>query len=203
MLQPLPIDAHPDVIVNKSPALNPARSAAKTLWDTWAKLREAEAGVSDKRRLAEAARKTAERALAVTDKALAELQANRDTTEARIAAVVCPKTPDPLGGEIRTHLKGQKHSFILLSDLVRKGDRRTIAAVFAGPAYLSGLDEKQYAALRDLARETWCREDAETVRDIDRAAGRLMLTAQHVSTTLAPLVKKWSGTDDKVLEGLK
>ena len=69
----LPVDAHPGAVKGNSPLLNPARKASETLWQTWAKLREAEPNVSDKRRLAQVAQKAAERALSVADNALSAL----------------------------------------------------------------------------------------------------------------------------------
>jgi len=198
----LPIDAHPGAVKGDSPMLEPARRASQTLWDTWGKIRNAHETVSDRQRLAAAAQKAVERALSATDKALSALQKNRDVLEAKISSVVCPRSPDALAPEIRAHFRGTSSPFAEASKLLASGDRRSVAAILSAPAYLSGLDDEQHRVLRDLARQRFCPEEAQAVKDIDQAAGRVMMTAGHISETLAPRIREWRGSDAKALEGL-
>ena len=202
-LQDLPLDAHPGAVKGESPLLNPARKASETLWATWNKLRDAERNVSDKHKLAPLAQKAVERALSSTDKALSALQKNRDTVDAKINQTVLLKTPDALGFEIRAHFKSAKSPFTEVATLVRKGDHRSVAAILNAPAYLSGLTNEQHSTLLELAQKQFCPEETRTLADIDRAAGRLQLTAAHITETLAPRIKEWTGTDDKALEDLQ
>ncbi|MEN6427202.1 MAG: hypothetical protein ABFE13_17745 [Phycisphaerales bacterium] len=206
-LPKLPADVHPGVVQNPSPLLNPARKALTITWDTWAKLTETEQAVADKRRFAPVAQQAAERALSAADKALSVLAESRTAVGKKIAAVVCPPTPDPLAAEIRAHFKAQPKGaglFGTLGGFITKGDRRTCAAIFNAPAYLSGLTDEQHATLIDIARRQWCPEDVAAMEAMTDAAGRVKRAVDFITSNLAPFVKEWTrDADAKALEGLK
>ncbi len=206
-LPKLPPDVHPQVVRNPSPLLEPARKALMTVWDTWAKLTETEQAVADKKRFAPVAQQAVERALSAADKALSALAESRTAVGKKIGSAVCPQAPDPLAAEIRAHFKGQPKGAELFGTLGRhiaKEDRRTLAAVFNAPAYLSGLTDEQHAALIDIARKHWCPDDVKALEDIDDATGRVRRAVDFVTNSLAPFVKEWTrDADAKALEGLK
>lgn len=193
----LAIDNHPDMVVNEAIALNPARYALKQVWEQWDKLREAEAVTTDKKRLARAAQSVVSHAQKVADDALKNLDSFRKDLEAKVSNGVAPKTMDYAAGEIRAYWKSQRHPFTGLSNLVKAGDRRTLAAILTAPAYLSGLKDDQHQTLLGLARETWFPEETKTLADIDRAGGRVMIVANTVKSTLTPLIKEWSGEKEE------
>ncbi len=201
----LPLDAHPGAIKGgDNPLLTPAKRASESLWDSWAKLRDTEKSVTDKSKLAPIAQKVVEKALATTDKALDSLRKNRELLTAKVNSVVSPKTGDPLGAEIRSHIKAQKSAFIFLAAAVKSGDKRTLAAALNAPAYLSGLTTEQCSSLLALAQKTFCPEEVLLIENIDKAAARLSRTAEHISTTIAGRIRTWSNAaDDDALKGLK
>ena len=201
-VKPLPIDAHPDIIVNESIALNPARHAAREIWSTWAKLQEAEPVVTDRRKFASAAKGVLDRISKTAIDAIARLEASQKDIERKIQEGVCPRTPDAAAGEIRNHWKGQRHPWVKLAEAIRQGDKRTAAAVLSAPGYLSGLDEAQHASLMTVARETFFKDDCALLADLDRAARRLVVTIAETDGILKPIIKEAEDPEAKALASL-
>lgn len=199
----IPLDAHPDVIRGKSSLLEPARQASRVMWDVWNKVKVATGEVTDKKRLAGVAQKAVERAFQVTETNVKYLKKSRGVLIEQVAATVTPKAPDALGVEIRAHFKSGNKAFFEVGAAIQKGDKRTVAAVLTAPAYLSGLDDKQYNTLLDMAKKQLCPEDSGTIMDIDNAVARLERSAEQMSTTFAPLIREWLGNDEKALEDLQ
>jgi hypothetical protein len=199
----IPIDAHPDVIKGDSPMLEPARRAQTAIWDVWNKVKVAQGEVTDKKRLAEVAQKAVERSLSVTDTNGKHLHQSRKTLVSRIDATVRPKAPDAVGVEIRSHMKAGKKAFFEVAEQINKGDKRTVAAVLTAPAYLSGLDDKQYNTLLDMAQKMFCPDETTTLGQIDKAITRLDRSVEQMTETFAPLIREWLGNDDKALEDLQ
>lgn len=193
----LAIDNHPDLVTNEAIALNPARYALRQIWDSWNKLREAEAVATDKRRLARAAQSVVNNAQKTAEHALTALEGSRKSLEEKLKTEITPSRMDQAAGEIRAYWKGQRHPFTGLSSLVKQSDRRTLAAVLSAPAYLSGLKDDQHQTLLGLARETWFPEETQIIRDINRHAGRVMIAADTVKRTLLPLIAEWAGEKEE------
>lgn len=199
----IPIDAHPDVVRGDSPLLEPARAAQRSVYEVWTKVREAQQTVTDKKRLAEVAQRAVERSLNLVDQKLDRLRQSRAQLDARVDAAVRPKTHDAVAVEIRGYMQRAPEAFGKVAEMIRKGDRRTTAAVLTAPAYLSGLTDEQHDTLLNMARSVFCPEDVTTLGHLDRAISRAERSAQQLSSTIAPLVRQWRGNDDKALEELE
>lgn len=85
-----------------------------------------------------------------------------------------------LAGQVREYVRTLKGGNRLgfLYDRIKADDRRTFDAVVSAPAYLSGLDEKDIATLRDVAATTWALQDFEQDKAVERAYKRVMRAAQ-------------------------
>jgi len=193
----LAIDNHPELVTNEAIALNPARYALRQIWESWAKLREAEAVTTDKRRLARAAQSVVNHTGKVADEALKNLDSFRKDLDAKVENGVAPKAADPAALEIRAHFKNQRHPVKLFGERVTAGDRRTVAAVLSAPAFLSGLTDEQHRTMRDHARRTFFPEECATIDDIDRHGQRVIIAMSMVKSTLEPLIKEWSGEKEE------
>jgi len=199
----IPIDAHPGIIKGNSPLLEPARRAQTAIWDVWNKVKSAQHEVDDKKRLAQVAQKAVEHSLRVADTSYKHLHQSRQALAEQIDAAVRPKAPDAMGVEIRSHMKAGKKAFAEMAERIQKGDRRTVAAVLTAPAYLSGLDDKQYDTLLGMAEKTFCPDEVATLGQIDKATSRLERSVDQMGETLAPRIRQWQGNDDKALEDLQ
>lgn len=108
------------------------------------------------------------------DRAIATLRKARETIQSRIdEATADPEARSSVGiavaGQIREYvrtLKGNRIPFLF--DRIRRGDRRTFSAVVGAPPYLSGMNEEEEKIVRELAANSWARDDVEQ----DKAAAR-------------------------------
>ncbi len=200
----LAIDNHPDLVQNPAIALNSARWALKTIWESWHKLRDAELVTTDKKRLARAAQSVVSHADSTCVEAVRMMDSFRKDIETKLTNEITPARPDAAAAEIRAHWKAQEHAFVSLGAAVKAKDRRTMAAVLSCPAYLSGLTDEQHSTLLGLARESWFPEETATLKDIDLHSRRVLLAQGTVKSTLEPLIKEWSGEkEEKAFAGIE
>lgn len=100
------------------------------------------------------------------DRSLQDVRIARQVLERTVAkALTDPDAATPNGmtiaSEIRTHVKSMPHDkrTPFVDRAIRDGDFRTVAAVLAGPSYLSGLEPKMFDIFRDVAARRWAGPD--------------------------------------------
>jgi hypothetical protein len=108
------------------------------------------------------------------DQAVNTLRKAREKIQKRIdEATADPEARSSVGialaGQIREYvrtLKGNRVPFLF--DRIKRGDRQTYNAVVNAPPYLSGMNEDEEKMVRELAANSWARDDVEQ----DKAAAR-------------------------------
>jgi hypothetical protein len=121
----------------------------------------------------------------------ATIDARSASLERHIKALDDPSAKTPIAAEIRSHVKSLKKpaKLMFLQKAIEEGDKRTVAAVLAGPAYLSGLDTEMHNTIHAMA--------ADKFAPVDHAQ---LKVAKSVLTQVQNAGSKVFGRYTKVLE---
>lgn len=198
--QRMPIDFHMDALPadDNLNATAKGRSALDALWQAHEKMMEAGHQVADKKKLADAIKpevaKVAKRIKSEVDGL--EAQIKHHDSEIRTAI------GSGLGGhtsEIRAHIKSlpeaERSRFLHLA--IDAGNADVIKAVFAAPAFLSGLDENEtYFTLLSMAHEVVAPKAALERRTAMNAAERATRALSHFETAWNRALTSWASSDD-------
>lgn len=206
--QRMPIDFHQDALPadDNLNATAKGRSALDALWTAHEKMMEAGHQVSDKKKLSEAIKPEVAK---ITKRIKSEV----DGLEAQIRhydSEIKTALGSGLGGhaqEIRAHIKslpeGQRSRFV--HQAIDAGHADVIKAVFAAPAFLSGVAEDDtYFTLLSMAHEVVAPKAALERRAAMSAAERATRALSHFETAWNRALASWANHDDsKVADLLK
>lgn len=70
-------------------------------------------------------------------------------------------------------------------DAVRGGDKRTVSAVLAAPAFLSGLKDKYHDVIRDQAARHWAPVDYAQHEAIEKILGHIRNAGDQLTARIA------------------
>lgn len=201
----LPPDSHPDVVRGEHIArdavlLESARAPMRLAYDTIRVMEELARDVVNKEKLANAAQPRFEAVVARYFSTLDSLHKRRDALEKDVASRVVGDGRDPMGAEIRAHLKSRKDGGLTTATAAaRKGDRRTVAAVLSAPAYLSGMSDEEHARFAALARELLEPDLVGLARDLGENIERVERGRVAFTERAATLMRAWRAPDDEVI----
>lgn len=208
LVMSLPESSHPltirgEHITKHEALLGTARGAMESAYDVFGRVTElAQQFTREKRpqaRLAEAALPHVERAVARFGQAIETLRARREATRVAIDKKLEGDGRDAVGGEIRSHIAKSESPVTKLADLVRAGDRRSVAAVLSAPPFLSGLTPEQREQVRALAATSFEPDDHGLLGDLDANLGRLEAANNVFLTLSAKQLKAWRDDTDEVI----
>lgn len=165
--------------------------------------------------LAAASAQALQRATLTIDRRYAELKSYGETLAKNVAEAIedkFRKTPEGLSiaASIRDHVKGlgdKKLEFVF--GAVRNNDKRTVSAVLAAPAFLSGLKDKQHEVVREMAARQWAPVDhaqhgaIEKILDYIRNAGNALTARIGKAQQLANTPKAKANSKLGELAGVK
>lgn len=109
-----------------------------------------------------------------------------------------------VAGQIREYvrtLKGNRLGFLF--DRIRRGDRQTYSAVVNAPPYLSGMNEDEEKIVRELAANSWAREDVEQDKAVARAQELVTKAAQLFVTKYSDVIDGKESADSVAQRALK
>lgn len=196
----IPPSTHPATIKGKSPGANLGRATLTSIYDAYARVNDVASQVTDKGRLASAATPFIERAIKQAGRCIETLDQQIKSLDTLIAEKINTPVEPNLAGQIRSHFAARKSAMSEIGAAIEAGDTATASAVLRGPAYLSGLTEKNQAVLRMVAGKRFA-PDEVTARDEAVAARERVETAgDHFMETMAVNLRAWSDTDHKILE---
>jgi hypothetical protein len=203
----IPPDLHPEVIRGNhiechSDVLNTARGAMSNLYGVWAKINDIAGRVDNKALLASKAQDVIGQALEATDRQRAELLKRREYVARRVERTIRPPQQDPAASEIRQCLRQQKNPSMQLSNLVKQGDRRSVAAALSAPPYLSGLSQEQQQAVEQQARHAFAPDEQGLMEDIDSAVWQIDHAASKFRDELGSQIAAWRNKDHELLQEL-
>jgi len=188
----IPVDYHPDALSGPDlgPDLDKAKGALRAMYDTWAHINEADAKVSDKQALAFQAQAAVSHAARRVDANLKDLRIAQERAKERLSRILARDPSETTSAEIRLHFKQHENPVLAAEAAVRRGDVRSIKAIFEGPAYLSGLGQDTYEVLREHALQVFSPEEyarvdqyAKAIAKVERAAGRFTeVNAKRIRT---------------------
>ncbi len=112
------------------------------------------------------------------DRAFSRASRQVDSADAGISAKIAslttrvdtmlsdPATQKPVAVEIRAHAKSLTDSkrVAFITDAAKNKDRVTLAALLAGPAYLSGMSKEQAELARNVAEEAFAPQESAQLR---------------------------------------
>lgn len=203
-----------------SRALAAGREALSTIYRTFGDIEtaekelRAEAGEHPQadraKQLATAAEAAFKRAAAVVNRRVEELLRHQETLAGRVAEAL----EDPerrtreglsIATAIRAHvqsLEGETTRIRFLTNAVDAGDRRTVSAVLAAPAYLSGLTDQHVAILRTAAAAKFAPQDSKQLDAVGKVLDRVMAGGSRFAERYAA-VPQPSVRQDKVIKCLE
>ncbi|MEM6257622.1 MAG: hypothetical protein AAGI37_04845 [Planctomycetota bacterium] len=184
--------------------LRDAQGAAAAMFKVWGTVADLRDKVQDKQLLAKKSQSAVERSLREAEPKIARLRERRDAEQAKIKAMFDAGERDQLGREVRDFARTREgDSMVFIGELISAGDQRSVAAVLAAPAFLTGLTPEQQAAARGMAERQFAPEGTQLVDDLDRAIGRLEQTTDAMTSTIAPMINEWRGGDAALLQQLE
>lgn len=196
-----PLDISEGAIRGDVVALGGARSAMDTVRHCWEAIRDAARETEDVRRLARDATRLTERATRAVDNARGRLEeAERGLVAQMRERVEVPLHP-ALAAEIRQAAAAMDGS-AGLADLVRT-DARVASAILTGPAFLSGVDNKTQASLRDVAELAHAPEQVEGLRQVRRAKDQVDAAGSRVISELVSRVVGWEAAEPSAVTKMR
>lgn len=202
----IPATCHPATIRGKSEAQDHARAALTTLYEVYGTINDTAAKVKDKARLATAAKPVAERALTRVDKTIGDIVKSREKIARQIDEALSSKSRDSINTQVRDHfrrLEGKGAAVKAINERIAAGDLVTVTAVLQGPAYLSGLTDKEYKTVRDRAELQFCAENVVLRNEADDALTRLAQARTAMIDDLGPRFRTWEDADGKAIDQLR
>jgi hypothetical protein len=235
----VPISMHPGVLAGEAKVLDTAeptvgrqalaagREGLTALYSCYGQIEEAEQAMrrasngrpaeDGRDELAAAAKKAYDRAFLTVERRVAELTKLRDGLGAKVATAIDDPNRKTIEGlsvatSIREHAKSLPDAkrFQFARAAVAAGDLRTVSALLAAPAYLSGLTDEQLAVVRDQAAQRFAAQDhaqhaatSAVITRVEDGLSRLMVRLGKVGSPTGPRAKakaalaKLSGGDAK------
>lgn len=208
----VPIDHNPDTIIGEGVSATHAKNAMMSVWGTWNAVKmAAEDPDTPLPTLARVSQQAVERGLAQCDRAVGLISESIKSLESSIEEDVCPRQPDMLAAEIRSYWrtavsgKDGKLNKGKLSGMMQAvaEDKRTSSAILSAPPYLSGLDDKAHALIRQTAVNHWAAERQADLEEAQRAHDKVAAAARRVTELLAPKIAQWANPEPTKLRQLR
>lgn len=192
--------SHPSMIAGDSPGARLGRATLETIYSCYGKINDLAGQVKSKELLAASAQPFAERAIASAGRAMETLTAQLSHLDGEIATAITSSKNSPQAIEVRAYWRAQKTPLRDLGDRFKAGDETTISAVLSAPAYLSGLSEKNQAALRLLAAGTLVPDKVAARAETDVALERVRAAADDFTETIAGRLREWRDRDAALIQ---
>jgi hypothetical protein len=127
------------------------------------------------------------------DAAVPMAEQRRAAVEAGIDKVLAGQ-PDQYATAICAHVANAPEGFAVAAKLVESGDLRSVRAILAAPAFLSGLSPEAYATLRTAALK-FCPAEHVISQDLERAIGTLTRVGSAAVKQVATAIHTWGAAD--------
>lgn len=181
-----PLDIDAASIKGDGPALDRAREAMSAIRSSWDAIRDAARETEDVRKLAKDAGQLASRATRAADKATEYLANAEDNLREQIRERVEVSVNPALATEIRQAARGRDDLVTMVMN-----DRRVASAILSAPAFLSGIDNRRQATLREAAEGAHAGEQVARLRQVRRAAEQIDAAGRRVNSELMTRVRDW------------
>lgn len=199
----MPIDHAPENVIGDGPSARLARDAMTSIWSAWGAIRAAaEDPATDLATLSKLAQRALEKGLTAADRAIASIEGQISGIEKSIEATIRPPVSDTLAAEIRSHWRASGAKPTEVAKAV-SADVRTASAVLGAPSYLSGLDDKKIALVRQNAVAAHASEDQAALEEAQRALGRLTAARDRSTSALAPRIALWRDPQPTAMRQLR
>lgn len=146
--------------------------------------------------MAEAAAKAVERTLNLVGRREKEIEAHTQTLQQRVVTALedpFRKTPEGLllAVETRSYVKSLAGTVRMkfLKEVIDAGDLRTVSAVLAGRAFISGMSEEEMAVLREIAAISFAKTDHSQLRCVQAIAKTVAASVGQLMSKYAEIEK--------------
>ena len=194
--------SHPDLIQGTSPGAVVGRGALESMYTAFGKINDTAEKVRDKPRLAAAVQPFAERAISHAGRAIDTLTAQVKSLSKQITEKITPGVEPSMGVSIRDYWAqhdGPK-ALMGIKAAIDANDITTVSALFRAPAYLSGLTEKNYTVLRDVAAQHFAGEQVIHLAEARAALGNVETALSDFTEKVGAHLASWKDDDARILE---
>ena len=133
-------------------------------------------------------------------RAVTTLQSQIKHLDGEIAQALRPPVEPNLAGQIRAHWSGSGKALTGVRRAIQDGDTATMSAVLDAPAYLSGLSDKDQAALRLIAAQKLAPDKVQQRSEAADALERVERATNHFMQTIAGRLREWRDDDAKIIQ---
>jgi hypothetical protein len=149
-----------------------------------------------------------ERAAAVFDRRYGEVAAQRERTAAAVESALrfegaARHENIAIASEIRGYLRRAPDRVARLSAAIDGGDKQTVSAVLAGPAFLTNLTPEELEPIRQRATLAWAPTESAQLAALDAVGQRLRTASAAFLSVYEGALRLRSGRDAAARGALK